>query len=148
MSNVPEDRKYARSHEWAREQADGTVEVGISDHAQQSLGDLVFVEVPEVGRTLQQGEACAVVESVKAASDVYAPVAGTVVAVNQALAQAPELVNQDPYGGGLDHAPQAQRGPGQRRSAGRGRPTPRSPRRAERADPLIQRSCHALHSTH
>jgi glycine cleavage system H protein len=100
MSNVPKDRKYARSHEWAREQADGTVEVGISDHAQQSLGDLVFVEVPEVGRTLQQGEACAVVESVKAASDVYAPVAGTVVAVNPALAQAPELVNQDPYGGG------------------------------------------------
>jgi glycine cleavage system H protein len=100
MSNVPTDRKYARSHEWAREQADGTVEVGISDHAQHSLGDLVFVEVPEVGRTLQQGEACAVVESVKAASDVYAPVAGTVVAVNPALAQAPELVNQDPYGSG------------------------------------------------
>ncbi len=100
MSNVPTDRKYARSHEWAREQADGTIEVGISDHAQHSLGDLVFVEVPEVGRTLVQGEACAVVESVKAASDVYAPVAGTVVAVNQALAQAPELVNQDPYGGG------------------------------------------------
>jgi glycine cleavage system H protein len=91
---------YARSHEWAREQADGTVEVGISDHAQHSLGDLVFVEVPEVGRTVQQGEACAVVESVKAASDVYAPIAGTVVSVNQALAQAPELVNQDPYGGG------------------------------------------------
>jgi glycine cleavage system H protein len=100
MSKVPTDRKYARSHEWVREQADGTVEVGISDHAQHSLGDLVFVEVPEVGRTLQQGEACAVVESVKAASDVYAPVAGTVVAVNDALAQAPELVNQDPYGGG------------------------------------------------
>ena len=100
MSNVPADRMYARSHEWAREQADGTVEVGISDHAQHSLGDLVFVEVPEVGRKLQQGEACAVVESVKAASDVYAPVAGTVVAVNEALAQAPELVNQDPYGGG------------------------------------------------
>jgi glycine cleavage system H protein len=100
MSNVPTDRKYARSHEWARELADGTIEVGISDHAQQSLGDLVFVEVPEVGRTLEPGEACAVVESVKAASDVFAPVAGTVVAVNQALAQAPELVNQDPYGGG------------------------------------------------
>jgi len=100
MSNVPADRMYARSHEWAREQPDGTVEVGISDHAQHSLGDLVFVEVPEVGRKLQQGEACAVVESVKAASDVYAPVAGTVVAVNEALAQAPELVNQDPYGGG------------------------------------------------
>jgi glycine cleavage system H protein len=76
------------------------VQVGISDHAQQALGDLVFVEVPEVGRSLKQGDACAVVESVKAASDVYAPVAGTVVAVNDALAQAPELVNQDPYGKG------------------------------------------------
>lgn len=100
MSNVPADRKYARSHEWLREEADGTVQVGISDHAQQALGDLVFVEVPEVGRSLKQGDACAVVESVKAASDVYAPVAGTVVAVNDALAQAPELVNQDPYGKG------------------------------------------------
>ena len=100
MSNVPADLKYARSHEWVRTQPDGLVEVGISDHAQQSLGDLVFVEVPEVGRALQQGEACAVVESVKAASDVYAPVAGTVVAVNDALAQSPELVNQDPYGKG------------------------------------------------
>ncbi len=100
MSNVPADRMYARSHEWARQQPDGTVAVGISDHAQESLGDLVFVEVPEVGRTLQQGEACAVVESVKAASDVYAPVAGTVVEVNAALAQAPELVNKDPYGEG------------------------------------------------
>jgi glycine cleavage system H protein len=100
MSNVPADRKYARSHEWVREEADGTVQVGISDHAQQALGDLVFVEVPEVGRSLKQGDACAVVESVKAASDVYAPVAGTVVAVNEALAQAPELVNQDPYGKG------------------------------------------------
>ena len=100
MSNVPADRKYARSHEWVREEADGTVLVGISDHAQQALGDLVFVEVPEVGRSLKQGDACAVVESVKAASDVYAPVAGSVVAVNDALAQAPELVNQDPYGKG------------------------------------------------
>ncbi len=100
MSNVPADLKYARSHEWVRTQGDGLVEVGISDHAQESLGDLVFVEVPQVGRALQQGEACAVVESVKAASDVYAPLAGTVVAVNEALAQAPELVNQDPYGKG------------------------------------------------
>ena len=100
MSNVPADLKYARSHEWVRKQADGLVEVGISDHAQEALGDLVFVEVPVVGRALKQGEACAVVESVKAASDVYAPVAGTVVAVNDALAQAPELVNQDPYGKG------------------------------------------------
>jgi len=100
MSNVPADLRYARSHEWLRELADGLVEMGISDHAQHALGDLVFVEVPAVGRTLQQGEACAVVESVKAASDVYAPVAGTVVAVNEALAQSPELINQDPYGGG------------------------------------------------
>jgi glycine cleavage system H protein len=100
MSNVPADLRYARSHEWVREQADGTVEVGISDHAQQALGDLVFVEVPAVGRALQAGEACAVVESVKAASDVYSPVGGTVTAVNEALAKAPELVNQDPYGAG------------------------------------------------
>ena len=100
MSNVPTDLKYARSHEWVRSQADGLLEVGISDHAQGALGDLVFVEVPAVGRTLKQGEPCAVVESVKAASDVYAPVAGTVVAVNESLAQAPELVNQDPYGKG------------------------------------------------
>ena len=100
MSNVPADLKYARSHEWLRTLADGVVEMGIRDHAQQALGDLVFVEVPAVGRTLQQGEACAVVESVKAASDVYAPVAGTVVAVNEALAQSPELINQDPYAGG------------------------------------------------
>ena len=100
MSNVPTDLKYARSHEWLREHADGTVEIGISDHAQQALGDLVFVEVPAVGRSLQQGEAFAVVESVKAASDVYAPVAGTVVAINEALSKTPELINQDPYGNG------------------------------------------------
>ncbi|HMI36586.1 MAG TPA: glycine cleavage system protein GcvH [Steroidobacteraceae bacterium] len=100
MSNVPADLRYARSHEWVREQPDGTVEVGISDHAQHALGDLVFVEVPVVGRALQAGEACAVVESVKAASDVYAPVAGSVIAVNEALAKAPELINQDPYGAG------------------------------------------------
>jgi glycine cleavage system H protein len=100
MSNVPADLKYARSHEWLREGADGNVEIGISDHAQSSLGDLVFVEVPAVGRSLTQGEAFAVVESVKAASDVYAPVAGTVVAVNEALAKTPELINQEPYGSG------------------------------------------------
>ena len=100
MSNVPADLKYARSHEWLREHVDGTVEIGISDHAQQALGDLVFVEVPAVGRSLQQGEAFAVVESVKAASDVYAPVAGTVVAINEALSKTPELINQDPYGNG------------------------------------------------
>ena len=100
MSNIPADLNYARSHEWVRERADGTIEMGISDHAQHALGDLVFVEVPVVGRELQQGDACAVVESVKAASDVYAPLAGTVVAVNEALAKAPELINQDPYGSG------------------------------------------------
>ncbi len=100
MSNIPADRQYTRSHEWARQLADGTVEVGISDHAQAALGDLVFVELPETGRTLGEGEACAVVESVKAASDVYAPVAGTVVAVNEALSRSPELVNSDPYGSG------------------------------------------------
>ena len=100
MSNVPADLRYARSHEWLRELADGTVEVGISDHAQHALGDLVFVEAPAMGRTLAAGEACAVVESVKAASDVYSPVAGEVVAVNAALVKAPELINQDPYGAG------------------------------------------------
>jgi len=100
MSNVPADRHYARSHEWLRELADGTVELGITDHAQSALGDLVFVEVPEVGRELGAGDACAVVESVKAASDVYSPVAGVVVAVNGQLAGSPELINQDPYGAG------------------------------------------------
>ena len=100
MSNVPANLKYSRSHEWLRELADGNVEIGISDHAQHALGDLVFVELPEVGRQLGAGEACAVVESVKAASDVYAPLSGTVVAVNEQLAQKPELINHDPYGGG------------------------------------------------
>jgi glycine cleavage system H protein len=100
MSEIPQDLRYARSHEWARQLADGTVEVGISDHAQHALGDLVYVELPEVGRELAAGEACAVVESVKAASDVYSPVAGQVVAVNEQLAAAPELVNQQPYGQG------------------------------------------------
>ena len=100
MSKIPADLKYTRSHEWLRQLADGNVEVGISDHAQQALGDLVFVELPEVGRTIAAQEACVVVESVKAASDVYAPVAGSVVAVNQLLAKEPELINQDPYGRG------------------------------------------------
>jgi glycine cleavage system H protein len=100
MSNAPADRRYARSHEWVRDLGDGTVEIGISDHAQSALGDLVFVEVPETGRTLAAGEACAVVESVKAASDIYSPIAGTVLAVNEKLASAPELINEDPYTGG------------------------------------------------
>jgi glycine cleavage system H protein len=100
MSSIPNNLKYLDSHEWARLESDGTVTVGISDHAQSSLGDLVFVEVPEVGKTLSKGGAAAVVESVKAASDVYSPVSGEVVAANEALGASPELVNQDPYGAG------------------------------------------------
>lgn len=100
MANIPADLKYLDSHEWVRAEADGTVTVGISDHAQGALGDLVFVELPEVGRALTKGEAAAVVESVKAASDVYSPVSGEVVAMNDALGGSPELVNQDPYGQG------------------------------------------------
>jgi glycine cleavage system H protein len=112
LSNIPSDLRYTKSHEWLRTARgaapgaapdtvpDGVVEIGISDHAQSALGDLVFVEVPEVGRVLRAGEACAVVESVKAASDVYSPVSGKVVASNAALATQPELLNQDPYGTG------------------------------------------------
>jgi glycine cleavage system H protein len=100
LSNIPGDLRYTKSHEWMRPAQDGTVEIGISDHAQSALGDLVFVEVPETGRALRAGEACAVVESVKAASDVYSPVSGKVVAGNGALAAQPELLNQDPYGAG------------------------------------------------
>ena len=100
MSKIPSDLKYAKSHEWARKQPDGTVVIGITDHAQSALGDLVFVEVPKAGRKVNAGEACAVVESVKAASDVYAPVSGEVVEANVALAGAPETLNQDPYGKG------------------------------------------------
>ena len=95
--NLPADLKYTESHEWIRRESDGAVTIGITDHAQAALGDLVFVELPTVGRKLLAGEACAVVESVKAASDVYAPVAGEVVAVNEALTSAPEQVNQDAY---------------------------------------------------
>jgi glycine cleavage system H protein len=95
--NVPADLKYAKSHEWAKLEADGLVTVGISDHAQEALGDIVFLELPQVGRKVKAGEECAVVESVKAASDIYAPIAGEVVAVNQAAADAPESVNQDAY---------------------------------------------------
>jgi glycine cleavage system H protein len=101
MSNIPSNLKYLDSHEWARVESDGTVTVGISDHAQGALGDLVFVEVPEVGRALTKGGAAAVVESVKAASDVYSPVSGEVIANNSdALSATPELVNSDPYGQG------------------------------------------------
>ena len=100
MSNVPADLKYTKSHEWVRTLADGTVEIGITDHAQHALGDMVFVEVPEAGRTVKQGEACAVVESVKAASDVYAPLAGEITAANPQLAAEPETLNSDAYGAG------------------------------------------------
>ncbi|MBS0365092.1 MAG: glycine cleavage system protein GcvH [Proteobacteria bacterium] len=100
MSQVPADLKYTASHEWIRTLADGTLEIGITDHAQHSLGDLVFVEVPQAGRQVKAGESCAVVESVKAASDVYAPFAGEVIAGNPALADAPETVNSDCYGAG------------------------------------------------
>ena len=100
MSKIPADLKYTRSHEWLKALPEGIVEIGISDHAQESLGDLVFVELPEVGRSLAAGEACAVVESVKAASDVYSPVSGKIIVGNAALATQPELVNQDPYGAG------------------------------------------------
>jgi glycine cleavage system H protein len=100
MSNIPGDLKFTRSHEWVRVEEDGTATVGITDHAQDALGDLVFVEAPEAGRSVSAGDACAVVESVKAASDVYAPIAGEVVGANEALADKPELVNDDPYGEG------------------------------------------------
>jgi glycine cleavage system H protein len=100
MSTVPADLKYTRTHEWVRDLKDGTVEIGITDHAQHSLGDLVFVEVPESGRTVGVGEPVAVVESVKAASDVYSPLAGEVTAGNPQLGSAPELINQDPFGAG------------------------------------------------
>lgn len=100
MSNVPGDRRYTKSHEWVRPLDDGSLELGITDFAQQALGDLVFVEVPEVGRTVAAGDALAVVESVKAVSDVYSPFEGEVLAGNAALGAQPELVNQEPYGEG------------------------------------------------
>ncbi len=100
MSEIPVELKYTKEHEWVREQDDGTVEVGITDYAQVSLGDLVFVELPEDDTVVDVGDACAVVESVKAASDVYMPLSGMVVVTNQALADSPELVNSDPYGEG------------------------------------------------
>ena len=100
MSEVPSDLLYRDSHEWVRDEGDGTVVVGISDHAQAQLGDMVFIELPEVGASFGQGDACAVVESVKAASDAYAPVTGEVTEVNDSLEDQPELVNNDPYGDG------------------------------------------------
>ena len=100
MSEIPGDLKFMKSHEWARVEGDGKITVGISDHAQGLLGDLVYVELPNVGDRVEAGNACAVVESVKAASDVYAPVSGTVTAVNAALADKPETINEDAYGEG------------------------------------------------
>src|SRR5690554_484409 len=98
MSDTPSELRYASSHEWSRQEADGSITVGITNHAQDALGDVVFVELPEVGRQLSAGDECAVVESVKAASDIYAPVGGEVIAINEALADSPELLNEDPYG--------------------------------------------------
>ncbi len=95
--NVPANLKYAKSHEWSRKEADGSLTIGITDHAQEALGDIVFLELPEVGRTVKAGEEVAVVESVKAASDIYAPVSGEIIAVNQPAADTPESVNQDAY---------------------------------------------------
>ena len=100
MSNIPTDLRYTKSHEWVRQTKAGAVEIGITDHAQEALGDLVFVEVPDQGRALKAGEACAVVESVKAASDIYSPVSGEIVEVNEALNDKPETINEDAYGEG------------------------------------------------
>jgi glycine cleavage system H protein len=100
MSEIPSELRYSESHEWVSQEDDGVVKVGITDHAQAQLGDLVFVELPEEGATFGQGDACAVVESVKAASDIYCPVSGEIVAVNETLIDAPETVNNDPYNDG------------------------------------------------
>ncbi|MCL1037055.1 glycine cleavage system protein GcvH [Shewanella corallii] len=100
MSNIPTELKYASSHEWVRKEEDGSYTIGITEHAQELLGDMVFVELPEVGDTVNAGEDCAVAESVKAASDIYAPLSGEVLAVNEALEESPELVNSDAYGDG------------------------------------------------
>jgi glycine cleavage system H protein len=100
MSEIPSELRYRESHEWVRDEGNGTVVIGISDHAQAALGDMVFVELPEAGMSYEQGEACAVIESVKAASDAYAPVSGEVIEANGALEDSPELVNTDPYGEG------------------------------------------------
>lgn len=100
MSNVPAELKYVASHEWLRLEDDGTITVGITDHAQEALGDIVYVELPDVGDTVAVDDEVAVVESVKAASDVYAPITGEVVAINEALEDDPEVINTDPYGDG------------------------------------------------
>ena len=100
MSDIPGDLKFQRSHEWVRLEDGGRATVGISDHAQEQLGDLVYVELPAVGDRVAQGDACAVVESVKAASDIYAPISGTVVAINEALSDTPDTINSDAFGEG------------------------------------------------
>ncbi len=100
MSDIPSELKYVASHEWVREEGDDVVVIGITDHAQELLGDVVFVELPEVGADVASGEETGVVESVKAASDIYAPVSGEIIAVNEALEDSPELANTDPYGDG------------------------------------------------
>ena len=100
MSKIPEDLRYTESHEWVSTEEDGTVRIGITDHAQESLGDLVFVELPNLGEQIDQGDSCAVVESVKAASDIYSPISGEVVAINENLEDEPGLINTDPYGDG------------------------------------------------
>ena len=99
MSNIPSDLKYAKSHEWARVAGD-IATIGITDHAQHELTDVVFVELPDIGRTVKAGDSCAVVESVKTASDIYSPVSGEVTEVNKSVVEDPSLVNRDPYGGG------------------------------------------------
>ncbi|AKS40733.1 glycine cleavage system protein GcvH [Wenzhouxiangella marina] len=100
MSEIPSELRYSESHEWISQEDEGVVRVGITDHAQAQLGDLVFVELPEPGTTFAQGDACAVVESVKAASDIYCPVSGEIVEVNESLIDSPETVNNDPYSDG------------------------------------------------
>ncbi|AEX53373.1 glycine cleavage system protein GcvH [Rahnella aquatilis] len=101
MSNVPSDLKYASSHEWIRSEGNGVYTVGITEHAQELLGDMVFVDLPEVGREVAAGEDCAVAESVKAASDIYSPISGEIIAVNAELEGSPELVNSEPYDTGF-----------------------------------------------
>lgn len=100
MSSIPKELKYASTHEWVRNEGDGVFTVGISEHAQDLLGDMVFVELPEVGETVAAGDDVAVAESVKAASDIYAPIGGEIIAINEDLEDAPETVNSDPYGDG------------------------------------------------
>ena len=97
MSEIPENLKYTESHEWIAEGADGIVTIGITDHAQQELGDLVFIELPEVGKEVTQEEICGVVESVKAASDIFTPLVGKITAINEALVDTPEVINTSPY---------------------------------------------------